>query len=76
MNAIRRLITVIRVLSAPTHLALTNARAARDTLETVLLVTDTQVRFFVSHLFGNFFLFSAHWSFNAVMWENISQIHK
>ena len=46
MNAIRRLITAIRVLSAQTHVALTNARAARDALETVLLVTDTQVRYF------------------------------
>lgn len=45
MNVIRRLITVIRTPSVQTHVALTNALAAKDILETVLLVTDTQVRF-------------------------------
>ena len=50
MNVIRRLITVTRAPSVQTHVALTDARAARDmSPETVLLVTDTQVRFvFVS----------------------------
>lgn len=47
MNVIRRLITVIRTLFVQTHVALTNALAAKDMLETVLLVTDTQVRFFL-----------------------------
>lgn len=46
MNVIRRLITVIRMPSVQTHVALTNALAAKDMLEPVLLVTDTQVRFF------------------------------
>ena len=46
MNVIRRLITVTRAPSVQTHMALTNARAARDMSEMVLLVTDTQVRFY------------------------------
>ena len=57
MNALRRLITVIKVLSVETNLALTNARAATDTLETVLLVTNTQVRFLSLAIFlGTFFV--------------------
>lgn len=57
MNVIRRLITVTRVPSAQTHVVLTNALAARDTLETVLLVTDTQVRFFsLAIFFGTAFV--------------------
>ena len=51
MNVIRRLITVIRVPSAQTHVVLTNAFAARDTLETGLPVTDTQVGFFAITFF-------------------------
>ena len=57
MNAIRRLITATRVPSAQTHVVLTNAPAARDMLETVLLVTDTQVRFFTLTIcFGTAFV--------------------
>lgn len=46
MNVIRRLITATRVPSVQTHVALTGALAVKDMLEMVLLVTDTQVRFF------------------------------
>ena len=46
MNVIRRLITATRVPSVQTDVALTSALAVKDMLETVLLVTDTQVRYF------------------------------